>query len=92
MTTPFAYKCKVLGEFWSERNNPAYELYFETYEATCFLGWLIDNKWVHTYNEVLVETDIEEAWAELLWAFDVEDIGFESMAQVWGTSKNKVLK
>ena len=79
--TSFENKCYILADLWlNYRDDPAFAEYIEYNDLGLPLAYLIDSNIVDNTEEA--EKFINEAWAMLLSALEVEDLGYESFEEM----------
>lgn len=83
--TPFSNKCDILGQFWLEyKNDPDFAEFIQYNDLGLPLAYLVSCDIVE-YNEK-VELFVGETWDLFLSGLEVEDIGYECLADVFDAS------
>ena len=77
-TTSFENRCSILAELWlNYRDDEEFGEYIEYNDLGLPLAYLIDSNIVATTTEA--EKFINEAWAMLLDALEVTDVGWDNL-------------
>lgn len=88
MMTPFSKKCEILANLWIQyRTQEGLKDFFEYNDMGLPLAYAINNEIVG--NTAKSQGVIEETWELFLAALNLQDIGFNDVAQMFEAAQDK---
>ena len=84
-TTPFSNRAEILGELWMDyRTDEEFQDFIQYNDLGLPLAYAYAEKIIT--KTALLEQYINESWELLLEGLGLEDIGFESLSDLFGAS------
>ncbi len=80
--TNFDNICQILGDLWMNyRNSPNFDDFFSYNDLGLPLAYAIDSNIVETSETA--QSYIEETWLLFIESLKIQDVGFETLEQVF---------
>jgi hypothetical protein len=84
-STPFSNRAEILGELWLDyRRDEEFKDFMDYNDLGLPLAYALSKNVIE--HTPLLEEYINETWSLLIEALGIEDMGFESLIDLFGTS------